>query len=153
MNEVNKIAIPQYSLQRILRKLLLTLSVSPIFTGNFRCKILKWAGVNIGGQSFIGANVIIDTLHPELISIGQGCVITSGTCILSHFYSTQKAIFYLGKVHIGKNVFIGMNTIIVKAVTIGDNAVIGAGSIITCDIPSGEIWAGNPAKFIKKVGI
>ena len=47
MNEVNKIAIPQYSLQRILRKLLLTLSVSPIFTGNFRCKILKWAGVNI----------------------------------------------------------------------------------------------------------
>ena len=46
-----------------------------------------------------------------------------------------------------------MNTIIVKAVTIGDNAVIGAGSIITCDIPSGEIWAGNPAKFIKKVGI
>lgn len=43
-----------------------------------------------------------------------------------------------------------MNTLIVKGVTIGDNAVIGAGSIITRDIPSNEVWAGNPAKFIKK---
>lgn len=153
MNEINRIAIPIYSLKRIYRKLLLLLSLSPIFTGNFRCQILKWAGVNIEGQSFIGANVIIDTLHPELISIGHGCVITSGTCILSHFYSPRNAIFYLGEVNIGKNVFIGMNTIIVKAVTIGDNAVIGAGSIITCNIPSGEIWAGNPARFIKKVSI
>ncbi|MDD7449027.1 MAG: hypothetical protein PUK62_07400 [Prevotellaceae bacterium] len=43
-----------------------------------------------------------------------------------------------------------MNTIIANSVTIGDNAVIGAGSIITCDIPANEVWAGNPAKFIKK---
>ena len=50
----------------------------------------------------------------------------------------------------GNNVFIGMNTLIVNAVKIGDNAVIGAGSIVTCDIPSNEVWAGNPAKFIKK---
>lgn len=44
-----------------------------------------------------------------------------------------------------------MNTLIVNAVTIGDNAVIGAGSIVNKDIPAGEIWGGNPARFIKKV--
>lgn len=58
-------------------------------------------------------------------------------------------MFY-GEVYIGKNVFIGINTIIANAVTIGDGAAIGAGSIVTKDIPAGEIWAGNPAKFIKK---
>ena len=44
-----------------------------------------------------------------------------------------------------------MNTLIVNSVDIGDNAVIGAGSIVNCDIPPGEIWAGNPARFIKKI--
>lgn len=57
---------------------------------------------------------------------------------------------YYGEVHIGKNVFIGINTIIANAVNIGDGAVIGAGSIVTKDIPAGEVWAGNPARFIKK---
>ena len=77
-------------------------------------------------------------------------MITTGTCILSHFYSVKDSTFYLGHVDIGNKVFIGMNTLIVNAVKIGDNAVIGAGSIVTCDIPSNEVWAGNPAKFIKR---
>jgi acetyltransferase-like isoleucine patch superfamily enzyme len=52
---------------------------------------------------------------------------------------------------IGDDVFIGANSIILKGVTIGDKAIIGAGSVVTSDIPSMEIWGGNPAKFIKKV--
>lgn len=54
-------------------------------------------------------------------------------------------------VSIGPNAFIGAHTIILKGVTIGDGAVIGAGSLVTRDVPSLEIWAGRPAKFIKKV--
>lgn len=46
--------------------------------------------------------------------------------------------------------FLGANTIITKSVTIGDNVIVGAGSIVTKDIPSNEIWAGVPARFIKK---
>lgn len=52
---------------------------------------------------------------------------------------------------IGKRVFIGGHSIILKGVTIGDEAVIGAGSVVTKNIPPGEIWAGNPAKFIRKI--
>lgn len=107
-------------------------------------------GVKIQGSCFIGADVTFDTLHPELISIGEGAVITAGTKILSHFYSPKDNTFYVGEVHIGKKVFIGMNTLIVSPVTIGDGAVLGAGSVVTKNIPSGEIWAGNPGKFIKK---
>jgi acetyltransferase-like isoleucine patch superfamily enzyme len=54
-------------------------------------------------------------------------------------------------IHIGKRVFIGGHSIILKGIFIGDEAVIGAGSVVTKNVPAGEIWAGNPAKFIKKV--
>ena len=47
--------------------------------------------------------------------------------------------------------FIGASSIILKGVTVGEKAVIGAGSVVTKSIPDGEIWAGNPARFIRKV--
>ena len=52
---------------------------------------------------------------------------------------------------IGDDVFVGANSIILKGVTIGDRAIIGAGSVVSKDIPADEIWAGNPAKFIRKI--
>jgi acetyltransferase-like isoleucine patch superfamily enzyme len=52
---------------------------------------------------------------------------------------------------IGNDVFIGANSIIMKGVTIGDRSIIGAGSVVTRDVPGNEIWAGNPAKYIKKI--
>ena len=54
-------------------------------------------------------------------------------------------------VHIGNCVFIGGGSIILKGVTIGDCAVVGAGSVVTKNIPANEVWAGNPAHFIKKI--
>ncbi len=55
------------------------------------------------------------------------------------------------KVVIEDNVFIGMNSLILKGVTIGKNSVIAAGSIVSKDVPANQIWGGNPAKFIKEL--
>lgn len=54
-------------------------------------------------------------------------------------------------VTIGNSVFIGAHSIILKGVTLGNNSIVGAGSVVTKSVPAGEIWAGNPAKFIKNV--
>jgi acetyltransferase-like isoleucine patch superfamily enzyme len=52
---------------------------------------------------------------------------------------------------IGNDVFIGANSIILKGVSIGDRSIIGAGSVVTGNVPGDEIWAGNPAKYIRKI--
>jgi UDP-2-acetamido-3-amino-2,3-dideoxy-glucuronate N-acetyltransferase len=104
------------------------------------------------GRSFIGQQVIFDCDYPQNIEIGHGSVIAMRSIILAHYVKPHgnTHIYETGKVKIGDNAFIGANCIITKPVTIGDNVIVGAGSIITKDIPSNEIWAGVPARFLKK---
>jgi acetyltransferase-like isoleucine patch superfamily enzyme len=97
----------------------------------------------------------------KLVTIGDHCDIGAGTFITdTDFHSLEWQFRQEGKgvanraikpVKIGNNVFIGARTIILKGVTIGDKVIVGAGSVVSSDIPAGEIWAGNPARFIKKV--
>jgi len=116
--------------------------------------MLKMGGVRITGvKSFIGRNVSFDTLRPELITIGEHVHIASGCVILTHFIDATKSDgtwYEFGPVTLEKYCFLGINTIICNSVTIGENSIVGAGSIVTKDIPAHEIWAGNPARFIRK---
>lgn len=150
MNEKTPVKKRPYSLRRIFSKLCVMVSRSAIFPSRIRISILRAAGIKIGQNCFIGANVYFDEMRPELIEIGSFVTITSGTRIISHFFNPTPPRYYYGMVTIGSRVFIGMNTLIVNAVNIGDRAILAAGSVITKDIPSAEIWGGNPAKFIKK---
>ena len=75
---------------------------------------------------------------------------TSGVKIETHFMNPKTGSNDRGKVQIIKGAYLGMNTLVVKPVTIGERAIIGAGSVVTKDIPANEVWAGNPAKFIRK---
>lgn len=101
-------------------------------------------------HTFIGTDVGWDTVHPEKIIIESGVRITARTSILTHFINPLNGDYTSGEVRIKKNAFIGTNTIITKPVTIGERSVIGAGSVVTKDIPNDEVWAGNPAKLIRK---
>ena len=115
-----------------------------------RANLYKLMGVNIGKGNLMGKGIVV-VINPEYIYIGCGSTITRGTVLLTHFYDTtnlKEHAYYRGKIHIGKNCYIGVNTIFTKPVTIGDGAVIGAGSVINKDIPPYQVWAGVPARFI-----
>ena len=99
---------------------------------------------------FIGENVIFDTNYPEDIIIEEGVRITIGCILLTHFMEPSTGTYSRGKIIIKKRAYLGCNTVICKPVTIGEDAIVGAGSIVTKDIPAGEVWAGNPARFIRK---
>jgi acetyltransferase-like isoleucine patch superfamily enzyme len=123
-------------------------------------KYLRKKGVTIGRNvTFYEPNTnCIDTQKGFLISIGDNVEITRGVIIITHDYSwsVYKQLYgnIVGSraaVHIGNNVFIGINAIILKGVTIGDNVIIGANSVVTKDVPSNSVVAGSPARVIASV--
>lgn len=124
----------------------------------WRSRVCKWGGINIlkPSRTEIGTQVVFDTMYPENITIEEGVIISAGSKIISHFMDPHKMTaedrlenkYPTGKVIIKRNAYIGMNTLIIKPVTVGENAIVGAGSVVTHDIPDSEIWAGNPARCI-----
>lgn len=142
--------IPKY--KRLMNVLILRVSMWACWKSTFRAKLLRKTGMKVG-KSHIGQDIIFDNLHPEFIEIGDMCAITYRCVIITHYVEMQKGShrYTNGHVKIGNNVFIGAHSIICQPVTIGDDVIIAAGSVVTKNIPSGEIWGGVPAKFIKKV--
>jgi len=129
--------------------------------GNKRWIFAKMAGVkfiyNKGDKPFffIGNNVSFDAIHPENITIYNGVHITADCTLLTHKLDTRNPdlsdIFWLENfIVLKERAFIGTKTVICNDVTIGEGAIVGAGSIVSKDIPPYEIWGGNPARFIKK---
>ncbi len=125
------------------------MSMSNFLPNSLRLKLVRWGEC---GKSFVGQQVIFDSEHPENIEIGDYCAIMRCILLNTHYVVPRGKYhdYEYGKIKIGNNVFLGANTIITKSVTIGDNVIVGAGSIVIKDIPSNEIWAGVPARFIKK---
>ncbi|MBO4847926.1 MAG: acyltransferase [Clostridia bacterium] len=92
----------------------------------------------------------IDRMFPWLIEIGEECIISTNVVILSHDASPAltNGITKMGRVRIGDHVFIGQGTTVLCGVTIGDNVIIGANSLVSRDVPSNSVFAGNPARFV-----
>ena len=139
-----------YSPKRMWRKFWISLAGLPMLPQH-RAKCLMMGGVKVSGRVLIYGDVTIDTVFPDSIYIGNGTRITTGTKILTHYIDTSLpgVHFKRGEVHIEDNVFIGVNVCICNSVTIGEGAIVGAGSVVTKDIPPYQVWAGNPARYIK----
>ena len=95
-------------------------------------------------------NSRIDALMPQFVTIGDNFISAPGSIILSHDASL---FFHIGKyrvekVIIGDNVFLGANSIVLPGVRIGNGAIVGAGAVVTKDVPDNTVVAGNPAKVI-----
>lgn len=93
-----------------------------------KCGVQLWDGITVDDDVFIGPNVTFtNDLYPRSKQYPE------------KFYKTV----------IKKGASIGANATIICGITIGENAMIGAGSVVTKDVPAGELWVGNPARFVK----
>ena len=118
---------------------------------------LRSKGVKVGeGVVFRDAkSVTIDLTRPSLIEIGDNVDINVNFTIMTHDFASgvfinkyNELINSSGRVKLGNNIYIGRDVTILKGVSIGDNCVIGLGSIVTSDIPSDSVAVGSPARVI-----
>lgn len=118
---------------------------------------LREQGIRIGKRCTIGppSTIVIDQSRPYLVEIGDDVRLNYGLTIMTHDFTTLvfknhygDFIPSSGKVKIGNNVYFGRNCTVLKGVTIGNNCIIGYGSLVTRDIPDNSVVAGSPAKVI-----
>jgi galactoside O-acetyltransferase len=101
---------------------------------NFNATLVDDTHIYIGDCTMLGPNVVIATAgHPILPEL------------------REKALQYNLPIHIGKNCWLGTGVIVLPGVTIGDNTVIGAGSVVTKDIPANVVAVGNPCKVLREI--
>ena len=101
---------------------------------NFNLTCVDDTHIYVGDYTMFGPNVTISTAgHPILPEL------------------RQKAYQYNASVHIGRNCWIGAGAIILPGITIGDNTVVGAGSVVTKDLPSDVVAVGNPCKILREI--
>lgn len=103
--------------------------------------------MEIGKETSFALMVMLDIMFPEKISVGRNTVIGYNTTILAHEYLIKE--YRLGEVKIGSEVMIGANTTILPGVTIGDGAIVSAGTLVHKDVPAGAFVGGNPMQVIK----
>ncbi|HAD82238.1 MAG: hypothetical protein A2509_04060 [Candidatus Edwardsbacteria bacterium RIFOXYD12_FULL_50_11] len=116
----------------------------------------RYLGVKIGTNARITGNVTFGS-EPYLIEIGNNVTITQEVKFNTHdggvgvLRQKHPGLNVFGKIRIGSNVFIGAAAQIMLGVTVGNNVVIGAGSIVTKDIPDNVVAAGIPARVVKTI--
>lgn len=126
------------------RRLLAILALYGPGAETFRVRLHRRRGVRIGNDCFIGTDVILETAFPHLIEIGDRVDIGMRTTMIAH-QQGEVADESKPSVRIGDDVFIGPGSMILPHVTIGDGAVVAAGSIVTTSVPPLMMVRGNPA--------
>lgn len=132
----------------------------PISPRMLRPFILRRIGCKVGKDVFIGDHVKIDTNHANLIILEDHAHVAGGTRLLchqrdlSHYFvgdDYAKLGYRLAPIHMKRGSLVGMESFVMPGVTIGEGAIVGAGSLVTKDIPAWTIAAGRPAKVLKQI--
>ncbi len=122
---------------------------------SIRIKLHKWRGVNIGKNVLIGLRVTIDHSYPEYVYIEDDVSLAGNNYILAHSnpYPHFKEVLpsYVAPVVLKRGCWLGIGSTVLPGVTIGDEAVVATGSVVTKDVAARSIVAGVPAKEMKKI--
>jgi len=99
---------------------------------------------------------VLDDAYPEYITIEDNVQLSAGAKILAHdssFRNTFAGLVptYIGQIVIKRSAYIGSGALILPGVTIGERAIVGAGAVVTCDVPSATIVVGVPARVVGRI--
>jgi acetyltransferase-like isoleucine patch superfamily enzyme len=114
----------------------------------------KLRGVALGEKVWISQMVYIDELHPEAVTIGDNSSLGIRSSVITHFYwGPKKAADAAGEVRIGRDVFVGPHCVVLPNVTIGDGAVIVAGTVVSRNVPAGAVWGYENAAPVARASV
>lgn len=112
----------------------------------WRVRLNRWRGVKIGEKVWIGYDALIETSHPELVTIKDGASVGIRCTIVAHMRERSGVV-------IEEDADIGTGSIILPGVVIGRAAAVAAGSVVTKSVPPMTLVQGNPAKPVAKIGM
>lgn len=134
--------------------------LSPFLPRRVRPWVLKKVGCHVGKGCFVGDNVRIDTGHSDMITLEDSVSVAGGTRLLCHqrdfsnyFVGSDymKLGYSIKPIVLKKGCLIGMESFVMPGVTVGEGAIVGAGSLVTKDVPAWTIATGRPAKVVKEI--
>ena len=134
--------------------------LEPFNPRKLRPILLRKMGCKVGKDVFVGDNVRVDMGHADMITIDDHAHIASGVRLLCHQRNMSdycigddyaKLGYIIKPIHLCKGSLVGMESFIMPGVTIGEGAIVGAGSLVTKDVPAWTIATGRPAKVVKEI--
>ncbi len=162
--QVSLLRVIKQFFQNIWRKLLSNMMdwaiLEPFNPRKLRPVFMRMMGCKVGKECFIGEYVRIDPGHADMITLEDHVSIAAGVRLLCH--QRDFSNYYVGDdymdlgyivkpIVLKKGCLIGMESFVMPGVTIGEGAIVGAGSLVTKDIPAWTVATGRPAKVVKQI--
>lgn len=145
-----------YTLTR-LRNYIISMVAYSAPSNKLRVILNRWKGVNIADNAYIGMRVFIDNAYPEFIYIYENAAVNAGSMLLTHFnpkkHFSRTLQARVMPVVIKKGAIVAVCSIINPGVTIGENAIVAAGSVVYDDVEDAILVRGNPAKKVGRIRI
>ena len=145
---------------KMLGKMMDWAILEPFAPRKMRPYLMRKMGCHVGKGCFIGDHVRVDSGHADMIILEDGVSVAGGTRLLCH--QRDFSNYYVGSdynklgysvkpIVLKKGCLIGMESFVLPGVTVGEGAIVGAGSLVAKDIPAWTVATGRPAKVIREI--
>lgn len=144
----------------LLDKMMNWTILEPLNPRKLRPILMRKMGCTVGKGCFIGSGIKIDTGHADMIILEDGVSVAGGVRLLCHQRDFSnycvgddynKLSYTVKPIVLKKGCLIGMETFVLPGVTVGEGAIVGAGSLVTKDIPAWTVATGRPAKVVRQI--